>query len=107
MKMAKRKAYEKMTTEELAEATSEYDKPWTGKGLPGKRLSAAQRAQHRKASVRAKAGRPTIGAGAKIVPVSIERGLLMQVDAFAQRHQLKRSQMVVEGLRLVMRKRAG
>jgi hypothetical protein len=105
--MAKHKPYEQMNAAELAEATAEYDKPWTGPGLPGKPLTAAQRAQHRHASARAKAGRPKIGGGAKIVPVSIERGLLLQVDAFAERHDLKRSQMVVEGLRLVMQRRAG
>jgi hypothetical protein len=51
-------------------------------------------------------GRPKIGEGAKIVPISIERGLLEEVDAFARANRLKRSQMVVQGLRLVMRKRA-
>ena len=105
--MPKRKPYEQMNTAELAAATAEYDKPWTGPGLPGKPLTAAQRAQHRRASARAKAGRPKIGAGAQIVPVSIERGLLRQVNAFAKRHDLKRSQMVAEGLRLVMQRRAG
>jgi metal-responsive CopG/Arc/MetJ family transcriptional regulator len=43
-----------------------------------------------------------VGKGAKIVPVSIERGLLKDADAFAKRHRLKRSQLVAEGLRLVM-----
>jgi len=40
---------------------------------------------------------------AKIVPVSIERGLLEKADSFARRHNLKRSQMVADGPRLVMR----
>ncbi len=93
-----------MNTAELAAATAEYDKPWTGPGLPGKPLTPAQ---HRRASARAKAGRPKIGAGTQIVRVSIERSLLRQVDAFAQRHALKRLQMVAEGLRLVMQCRAG
>lgn len=44
--------------------------------------------------------------GAKIVPVSIERELLSRADAFAQRHKLKRSEMVAKGLRLVMAKKA-
>ena len=105
--MAKHKPYEQMNTAELAAATAEYDRPWTGPGLPGKALTAGQRAQHRRAKAHAKAGRPKIGGGAQIVPVSIERGLLTQVDAFAQRHHLKRSQMVTEGLRLVMRRRVG
>ena len=52
-------------------------------------------------------GRPTIGAGAKILSVSIEQGLLEKADAFAKRHKLKRSQMVAQGLRLVMQRRAG
>ena len=105
--MTKHKPYEQMNTAELAAATAEYDQPWTGPGLPGKPLTAAQRAQHRRAGARSKAGRPKIGGGAKIVPISIERGLLTQVDAFAARHDLKRSQMVAEGLRLVMQRRAG
>ena len=105
--MAKRVAYDEMTTAELAAATAAYDKPWTSRGLPGKPLTAAQRAQHRRAGARAKAGRPKIGGGAQIVPVSIERGLLAQADAYAQRHHYKRSELVAEGLRLVMRRRAG
>jgi hypothetical protein len=51
-----------------------------------------------------KMGRPKVGQGAKIVPVSIERGLLKEADAFANRHKLKRSQMVADGLRLIMQK---
>lgn len=104
--MAKHKPYEQMNTTELAAATAGYDKPCTGTGLPGKPLTTAQRAQHRRAGVRANAGRPKIGDGAQIVPVSIERGLLAQADAFAKRHALKRSQMVAQGLRLVMQSRA-
>jgi metal-responsive CopG/Arc/MetJ family transcriptional regulator len=47
-------------------------------------------------------GRPKVGAGAKIVPISIERGLLKRADAFAKRHRLKRSQMIAQGLQLLM-----
>ena len=107
MTKKKQKPYERMTTAELAAATAAYDRPCTGQGLPGKRLTAAQRAQHRRAATRAKAGRPKIGRGAQVVPISIERGLLTQVDAFARRHHRKRSQMVTEGLRLVMQRRPG
>ena len=99
--MRKRKRYSEMTTAELRRATQEYDREWTGPGLPGKPMAAADRALHRKAR-----GRPMVGKGAKIVPVSIERELLCQADAFAQRHKLKRSEMVAKGLRLVMAKQA-
>ena len=44
-----------------------------------------------------------VSKGAKIVPVSIERRLLKQVDSFAKAHKPKRSQMVAQGLRLVMK----
>lgn len=65
-------------------------------------LSLLQRKQW--ARIRRKSGRPMVGKGAKIVPVSIERGLLKEADSFAKRHKLKRSQMVAQGLRLVMQK---
>jgi hypothetical protein len=104
VKRTAHKPYDQMDAEELAKATAEYDRSWKGRGLPGKPLTAADRAKHRRAGL---GGRPRVGQGAKIVPVSIERGLLKEVDAFAKRHKLKRSQMVVEGLRLVMRRRAG
>jgi hypothetical protein len=67
-------------------------------------LTTAERKQWNR--IRRGLGRPRIGRGAAIVPVSIERGLLEEVDAFAQANHLKRSQMVAEGLKLVMRKRA-
>jgi hypothetical protein len=65
-------------------------------------LTPAQRKQW--ARIKRKSGRPMVGKGAKIVPVSIERGLLKEVDSFARRHKLKRSQMVAQGLRLLMKK---
>jgi len=91
-----------MTAAELREATREYDKEWTGRGLPGKPMTAADRAVHKRAR-----GRPVVGKGAKIVPISIERTLLSEADAFARRRKLKRSEMVAQGLRLVMAARSG
>ena len=80
-------------------------------GFPSKPLRKSDKTLHKTARARGRAvarsaGRPMIGKGAKIVPVSIERGLLKEADRFAKRHKLKRSQMVAEGLRLVM-ERAG
>ena len=86
-----------MTAAQLKDATSEYDREWTGPGLPGKPRTSPDRSLHKRAR-----GRPQVGKGAKIVPVSIERQLLTQADAYAKRHKLKRSQMVAEGLRMVM-----
>jgi len=97
-------------------------------GIKGRPLNKADKALHRVARARGRAvaagkvppayrapaagpgsigpGRPMVGKGAKIVPVSIERGLLKEVDSFAKANKLKRSQMVALGLRLVMQ-RAG
>jgi hypothetical protein len=82
-----------------------YDKH--PEGFPSKPLRESDKTLHRLARARGRAvGRPMVGKGAKIVPVSIERGLLKEADSYARRHKLKRSQMVAEGLRLVMQ-RAG
>jgi hypothetical protein len=84
-----------------------YDK--YPQGFPSKPLTKSDKAMHalaraRGSAVARAAGRPMVGRGAKIVPVSIERGLLKEADSFAKRHKLKRSQMVAQGLRLVMQK---
>src|SRR5437660_817136 len=58
---------------------------------PGRPLTSADKALHRRAAVRGKKkmGRPVIGKGARIVPISIERGLLKKADAYAKRRRLK------------------
>src|SRR5438034_451590 len=105
--MAKLKRYSQMNAAELAAATQQYDQEWTGPGLPGRPLTTKQRPTHRRATsqaqARAKAGTPKVGAGAKIVAISIERGLLKKADAYAKRRRLKRSRMLAQGLRLLMR----
>jgi hypothetical protein len=53
--MPKRKRYSEMTISELRKATQEFDREWTGPGLPGKPLTAADRDLHRKARGRKKA----------------------------------------------------
>ncbi len=64
-------------------------------------LSAAERRLWRKAI-----GRPTVGAGAgaEAVSVTIERGLLERANRYAKRHNLNRSQLIAEGLELVMQR---
>jgi hypothetical protein len=46
--------------------------------------------------------RPKIGQGAKVVAVTMEKGFLNRVDAYAKKHALKRAEMITRGLRLVM-----
>ena len=92
-KATKRKPYDQMNAEELAEATREFDREMPG--VPGKPLTAAQRALHRKAG---KVGRPKKGAGAIVVGVSIERRLMKKVDALAKRRNIGRSQLFTAAL---------
>ena len=46
-----------------------------------------------------KGGRPRIGAGAQRINITVERGLLKQVDAFAHKIGVTRAALVAEGLR--------
>jgi len=53
---------------------------------------------------KSKGGRPRIGRGATRVLISIERGLLEDVDAFARRRRVTRSQLFSEGVKSMLRK---
>jgi|SRR6478735_5870522 len=61
-----------------------------------KAIIARQRRQNRRV------GRPKVGNGAKMVAVTIEKGLLKRADAYAKRHGMKRAAMIAQGLLLVM-----
>jgi len=71
-----------------------------------KPLSAAERAFYerfrRAQQAKRKAGRPRIGKGAKVIAVSVERGLLKRADAYARQHGLKRTELIAQALRIVM-----
>ncbi len=59
-------------------------------------LSRKEREQWKKFQRRM--GRPTIGKGAKIISVSVERGLLKQADALAKEEGVSRAQIFARGL---------
>ncbi len=42
--MKQKKRYQDMTAAELAEATKDFDKPWTGRRLPGRTMTPKERA---------------------------------------------------------------
>lgn len=105
------KRYQDMTSEELREATKEFDEPTTGPGLPGKPLTREQRAWWKRVQPKLKKavearrkvmGRPTIGQGSKMIALSIERGLLAEADRFAKARRLTRAQLVACGLRALL-----
>ena len=71
-----------------------------------KPLNQAQRKQWARTKRKMRMGRPVVGAGAKQIAVTVERELLKRVDRFAKTHKMKRSQIIAQGMELVM-KRAG
>jgi hypothetical protein len=99
----KKKPYWEMTKEELAAATKKYDQPFVALN-ESRPLKPAQRQMLRRAKRR---GRPRIGQGAKRVLVTIERGLLKDMDSEAKRLGKSRSQLIAEAMKTILHRRAG
>ena len=91
-----------MTTEELERATKKYDKPFGGWD-EFKPLTKKDREIHRRARLAAAAGRK----GQMRVLITMERGLLKQVDDAATRWGMNRSQLIAQGVQSILTKRAG
>jgi hypothetical protein len=109
MKKPKKKVQDvpKFRTVSEYESLSEPDKEKVGRyysrDIPlseTRPLTASERAQFERA--RRPVGRPKIGGGAKVVAVTLEKGLLKKVNAYAKDHGMKRAEMIARGLRLVM-----
>jgi len=91
-----RKPFTRMTAEELAEATKQFDQE-----LPddvGSAMTAQERSEW--TNGRRRPGRPRKGLGAVNVLISFERGLLDRADAFARGRGIGRSALVAEALEL-------
>jgi hypothetical protein len=87
-------------------STQDKDRVWAyyNRKIPRSETRAptpAEQAQLDRALGR-RPGRPKIGQGAKVVAVTMEKGFLGRVDAYAKKHSLKRAEMITRGLRLVM-----
>lgn len=52
---------------------------------------------------RKKPGRPRIGLGAKKLRISMEAGLLKEVDSYAHAHGLTRSDLIAQTLRKLLK----
>jgi len=65
-----------------------------------KPLTARQRKLLEKAKQRA--GRPKVGGGAKVISLSVEKGLLDRADAYAKASGLTRARLVAMGLEAVL-----
>ena len=84
-----------LSDQEKDREVARYDR-MTPRGRP---LTKAQKALHGRAR---KLGRPRIGKGAKTIALTMERGLLRQVDAWAKHKGISRAQLVAQGLREVL-----
>ena len=62
-------------------------------------MTAKERAGHMRPR---KPGRPKVGKGVKVISLSVEKDLLKQADLYAKRHGMKRTELVVTGLKLAM-----
>src|SRR3954471_20501461 len=91
--------YNKMTAEQLDAEVARFDRD----APQGKPLTAAQRAQHRRA--KRKVGRPLIGKGAERITITMERDLLRKADKFARQTKMSRSELIAKGLRVVIHSR--
>ncbi len=92
--------YWKMTAAQLRTATAAFDTPEGTAAAGARPLSATQKAAWTRA--RRKPGRPRVGAGAKTISVTIERGLLTEADIRAKALKLSRAQLIAAGLRAML-----
>ena len=90
--------YGRMTAEELDAEVAKFDREMIG--LPGKPLTASQKAQHRRA---AKMGRPITGKGAKRIAITMERTLLGKVDSYARKNKMSRSATIANSVRALLK----
>ena len=94
--------YRTMTRKQLAAATREFDQE--DLDFDGKAPTPEMQAAHDRVMKRGR-GRPVKGDGAAPVQITLERGLLREVDKFAQAKGMSRSELIALSLRTVMKKK--
>ena len=86
---------------------AEKEKVWLEFEDPGsadtfRPLNASERKLWAKA--KRKVGRPVVGAGSKVISVSVERELLGRADALAKDKGITRAALVAAGLKVILKK---
>jgi hypothetical protein len=84
----------KMNADELAKATAEFDDEFSADTFGEPPVEAKAKWERAKR----KRGRPRRGKGAKVISVSVERGLLARSDRLAKRLGISRAALVARGL---------
>jgi hypothetical protein len=95
------RAFDALSDEEKERIYREIDDAPPGKLWKESRpLTAVDRKRFAPIRKKMKMGRPKVGAGAKVVSISVERELLKQIDAYAKREGVKRTELFVEAVKL-------
>ena len=95
MTRKKAKPLMKMTAEELAAATAEFDQ----ENIADTFSAPPPEAQAQLARMKRRRGRPRKGRGAKVISVSVEKGLLARCDRLAEKLGVSRAELIARGLR--------
>jgi hypothetical protein len=90
--------YPKRSLTKLRSATEDLDREMVADEF--RPLGPAERVRWERA--RRKPGRPRRGAGAKVISVSVERGLLVRSDDLARNLGITRASLVERGLKAVL-----
>lgn len=93
-----RKPYWEMTTEELREATKEFDEEYVAE--KAKPLTAAMRSRWQRAKV--KSARAENGSGHETIAVRLEKALLEQCTTLAKKKRISRDALIARGLKALL-----
>ena len=96
--MTRKKSVKKASTRKATLLATEFDKEMVIESFAAP--PATERAKWE--SALSKRGRPRRGAGATVISISVERGLLERADWTAQRLGITRSELIARGLRAAL-----
>ena len=97
------KPYWEMTTEELAQATREFDQEHIGETF--REMTPSEEKAWRAAVSKRRRGRPSRDTGLRTVSLQIEAALLKRLDALAKKRGLSRARLVAESLEAMLSKK--
>jgi hypothetical protein len=91
------KPFSEMTTQELRQATKQFDRTRLAAPKP---LSPAMKARWEQA--RKRMGRPRVGKGAKRILITVEGGLLERLDRYVKAAGSNRSATIARGIEALL-----
>ena len=98
MKKRPQKPYWEMTTEELAEATKEFDEEF----VIDKCTPLTPEMQEKWEKAKGKPDVPFNGPAREVISIDVEKELLARVDALAKKKRISRSRLIARGLKALL-----